>query len=185
MGLSAGQTKILTISRRPVESSFSSEIDAYTSSKIAIPIDSEGNGMQRFSAEVDGALSRIATIESQLDLEGNDEIVVSIDPKGLLAPNMLVKGEIVIFDTSGEKWFIEVELTAQNEDSNGFQKLTTPGRAIGIASILASLWVILGIREKSSSKPEIDKISIEDNNQGTSQTSITEHELDVWGRPLD
>ncbi len=179
------ETKILTISRRPVESSFSSEIDAYTSSKIAIPIDSEGNGMQRFSAEVDGALSRIATIESQLDLEGNDEIVVSIDPKGLLAPNMLVKGEIVIFDTSGEKWFIEVELTAQNEDSNGFQKLTTPGRAIGIASILASLWVILGIREKSSSKPEIDKISIEDNNQGTSQTSITEHELDVWGRPLD
>ena len=141
--------------------------------------------MQRFSAEVDGALSRIATIESQLDLEGNDEIVVSIDPKGLLAPNMLVKGEIVIFDTSGEKWFIEVELTAQNEDSNGFQKLTTPGRAIGIASILASLWVILGIREKSSSKPEIDKISIEDNNQGTSQTSITEYELDVWGRPLD
>lgn len=179
------ETKILTISRRPVESSFSSEIDAYTSSKIAIPIDSEGNGMQRFSAEVDGALSRIATIESQLDLEGNDEIVVSIDPKGLLAPNMLVKGEIVIFDTSGEKWFIEVELTAQNEDSNGFQKLTTPGRAIGIASILASLWVILGIREKSSSKPEIDKISIEDNNQGTSQTSITEYELDVWGRPLD
>lgn len=179
------ETKILTISRRPVESSFSSEIDAYTLSKIAIPIDSEGNGMQRFSAEVDGALSRIATIESQLDLEGNDEIVVSIDPKGLLAPNMLVKGEIVIFDTSGEKWFIEVELTAQNEDSNGFQKLTTPGRAIGIASILASLWVILGIREKSSSKPEIDKISIEDNNQGTSQTSITEYELDVWGRPLD
>tara|TARA_B100001996_G_C18669019_1_gene595978 strand:- start:229 stop:2325 length:2097 start_codon:yes stop_codon:yes gene_type:complete len=179
------ETKILTISRRPIENSFISEIDAYTSSKIAIPIDSEGNDMQRFSAEVDGALSRIASIESQLDLEGNDEIVVSIDPKGLLAPNMLVKGEIVIFDTSGEKWFIEVELTAQNEDSNGFQKLTTPGRAIGIASILASLWVILGIREKSSSKPEIEEIALDDNNEETSHLSSIKPELDVWGRPLD
>jgi len=179
------ETKILTISRRPIENSFISEIDAYTSSKITIPIDSEGNDMQRFSAEVDGALSRIASIESQLDLEGNDEIVVSIDPKGLLAPNMLVKGEIVIFDTSGEKWFIEVELTAKNEDSNGFQKLTTPGRAIGIASILASLWVILGIRDKSPSKPEIEEIALDDNTEETSQLSSIKPELDVWGRPLD
>jgi len=98
---------------------------------------------------------------------------------------MLVKGEIVIFDTSGEKWFIEVELTAKNEDSNGFQKLTTPGRAIGIASILASLWVILGIREKSPSKPEIEEIALDDNNEETSQLSSIKPELDVWGRPLD
>lgn len=179
------ETKILTISRRPIETIFISEIDAYSSSIIAIPVESEGDGMQRFSAEVDGALSRIASIESQLDLQGGDEIVVTIDPKGLLAPNMLVKGEIVIYDTSGQKWFIEVELTAQNEDSNGFQKLTTPGRAIGIASILASLWVVLGIREKPSNKTNIEEIVLEENNQQSPQSSEIEYELDAWGRPLD
>lgn len=179
------ETKVLTLSRRPVESSFIAEIDAYSTSIISIPIESEGNGMQRFSAEIDGPLSRIATIGSQLDLQGSDEIVINIDPKGLLAPNMLVKGEIVIYDTSGEKWFIEIELTAQNEDANGFQKLTTPGRAIGIASVLASLWVILGIREKSSSKKQVDNVVLESQNAESYPTENLEQENDAWGRPLD
>ena len=98
---------------------------------------------------------------------------------------MLVKGEIVIYDTSGQKWFIEVELTAQNEDSNGFQELTTPGRAIGIASILASLWVVLGIREKPSNKTNIEDIVVEESNQQSPQSSSIEYEIDAWGRPLD
>ena len=179
------QTKVLTISRRPIEFEFSANIEAYSSSILYIAIDSEGSGMQRFTAEVDGPLSRIASVEGQLDLQGDDELILSIDPKGLLSPNMLIKGEIVIFDSSGEKWLIDVELTAQKDDENGFQKLTTPGKAIGIASILASIWVVLGIREKPKVANASEENNVEENINDFSQVSITGQEIDAWGRPLD
>ena len=179
------ETKVLTLARRPIQSTVISDIDSYSTSKISITIESEGSGMQRFSTEVDGPLSRIASVESRIDLVGDDEIILTIDPNGLLSPNMLVKGEIIIYDTVGEKWIIEVELTAQNDDANGFQKLTTPGRAIGIASILASLWVILGIREKGKPQPEENVNEIQINDQVNTQLSINGQEMDAWGRPLD
>jgi len=179
------EIRITTISRRPIASDFIGNIDSYSNSMIYVPIESEGSGMQKFSVDVDGALSRIATVNSQLDLQGNDELALSIEPKGLLKPNMLIKGEIVIFDSSGEKWIIDVELTAQNDDANGFQKLTTPGRAIGIASILASIWVVLGIKDRpKDSKDEQDNNTIEVVKFETPMET-SENNIDAWGRPLD
>ena len=141
--------------------------------------------MQRFSVEVDGALSRIASVNNQLDLVGDDELMLTIEPKGLLKPNMLIKGEIVIFDSAGEKWIIDVELTAQNDDANGFQKLTTPGRAIGIASILASIWVVLGIRDKPKVAEENMEAVKGSDVQENLQNPTSVREIDAWGRPLD
>ena len=66
---------------------------------------------------------------------GDDILVLTIDPKGLLTPNMLVKGQIELYDSIGEIWIIEIELKAENENSNGFQYLLTPGNTIGIACI--------------------------------------------------
>ena len=179
------QTKVNIISRRPFETKFFGEIESYSNSKIYIPIESEGDAMQRFSVEVDGALSRIASVNNQLDLVGDDELMLTIEPKGLLKPNMLIKGEIVIFDSAGEKWFIDVELTAQNDDANGFQKLTTPGRAIGIASILASIWVVLGIRDKPKVAEENMEAVKGSDVQENLQNPTPVQEIDAWGRPLD
>jgi hypothetical protein len=179
------QTKVNIISRRPFETKFFGEIESYSNSKIYIPIESEGDAMQRFSVEVDGALSRIASVNNQLDLVGDDELMLTIEPKGLLKPNMLIKGEIVIFDSAGEKWIIDVELTAQNDDANGFQKLTTPGRAIGIASILASIWVVLGIRDKPKVAEENMEAVKGSDVQENLQNPTSVREIDAWGRPLD
>ena len=179
------QTKVTIISRRPVENKFIGDIDSYSNSMLYIPIDSQGDGDQRFSVEVDGALSRIASVNNLIVLEGDDELPLTIEPKGLLKPNMLIKGEVVIYDSSGERWIIDVELTAANDDANGFQMLTTPGRAIGIASLLASIWVILGIREKPKVAEDVEQVSSHENIDEINQISTSTQEIDAWGRPLD
>ena len=174
------EIKLLTLARRPIETKFYGETDAYTTTKIEIPIDSEGTGLQKFNMHLDGPISRISDVEEQIDLNGDDVLVLTIDPKGLLTPNMLVKGQIELYDSIGEIWLIEIELKAKNKDSNGFQQILTPGNTISMAFILSSIWVVLGMREKKKMDQNVSNIE---------KTTIIELEktveLDAWGRRID
>ena len=173
-------TKLLTLARRPIETKFFGETDAYRFSKVEIPIPTQGEGLQKFEMHLDGPLSRISEVEQQIDLEGEDILVLTIDPKGLLTPNMLVKGQIELIDSIGETWVIEVELKVEDKNSNGFQKLLTPGMTIATAFMLSSIWVVLGMRENKNKKQEIEQIE---------NTTIVQLEnpveLDAWGRRMD
>lgn len=174
------EIKLLTLARRPIENKFYGETDAYSTTKIEIPIDSEGTGLQKFNMHLDGPISRISEVEEQIDLDGDDVLVLTIDPKGLLTPNMLIKGQIELYDSIGEIWLIEIELKAENKDSNGFQQILTPGNTISIAFILSSIWVVLGMREKKKideNIPEIDKTTIIELEKTV--------EFDAWGRRID
>jgi hypothetical protein len=129
---------------------------------------------------LDGPISRISEVNEQIDLEGDDILVLTIDPKGLLTPNMLVKGQIELYDSIGEIWIIEIELKAENENSNGFQYLLTPGNTIGIAFMLSSIWVVLGMREKKTKDKTVPNTEV---------ANIVEFEeiveFDAWGRRID
>ena len=174
------EIKLLTLARRPIENKFYGETDAYSTTKIEIPIDSEGTGLQKFNMHLDGPISRISEVEEQIDLDGDDVLVLTIDPKGLLTPNMLIKGQIELYDSIGEIWIIEIELKAENKDSNGFQQILTPGNTISMAFILSSIWVVLGMREKKKideNIPEIDKTTIIELEKTV--------EFDAWGRRID
>ena len=177
------RTKITTLGRRPVTGFIEGEIGAYGKTVFEVLIDSQGTEMQRFNLEIDGPMSRITTVESTIDLDGNDVVSLIIEPNGLLSPNMLVKGELEFYDTSGEKWTIELELTAKNDESNSFRELITPGITISIACLLAALWVILGIKERTKNIKNDEHQTVDENiDHITSQPQV---ELDAWGRPLD
>ena len=173
-------TKLLTLARRPIETKFFGEIDAYRFSNIEIPIPTQGEGLQKFEMHLDGPLSRISEVEQQIDLEGEDILVLTIDPKGLLTPNMLVKGQIELIDSIGETWVIDVELKVEDKNSNGFQKLLTPGMTIATAFMLSSIWVVLGMRENKNKNQEIEQM------ENTTIVQLEKPvELDAWGRRMD
>ena len=174
------EIKVLTLARRPIETKFFGSIDAFSTSKIEIPIETEGSGLQKFDMHLDGPISRISEVEEQIDLDGDDVLVLTIEPKGLLSHNMLVKGQIELHDSIGETWVIEIELKAKNQDSNVFQQVLTPGITIGVALILASIWVILGIREKDKQSNTIS--NLEDFTKFELEKNI---EFDAWGRRID
>ena len=93
---------------------------------------------------------------------------------------MLVKGQIELIDSIGETWVIDVELKVEDKNSNGFQKLLTPGMTIATAFMLSSIWVVLGMRENKNKNQEIEQME---------NTTIVQLEnpveLDAWGRRMD
>ena len=72
--------------------------------------------------------------------------------------NMLIRGQVVLATDSGENYYIDVELTAIDEDKK-FNEWSEPSVLVPVALLLASLWVILGMdsstRQVSS---ELDKV---------------------------
>ena len=174
------EIKVLTLARRPVETKFYGSTDAFSTSMIEIPIETEGLGLQKFDMHLDGPISRISEVEEQIDLDGDDVLVLVIEPKGLLTHNMLIKGQIELYDSIGEMWVIELEIKAENQDSNVFQQVLTPGVTIGVALILASIWVVLGMREKETENNSTS--NLEEFKKMESEFTV---EFDAWGRRID
>ena len=174
------EIKVLTLARRPVETKFYGSTDAFSTSMIEIPIETEGLGLQKFDMHLDGPISRISEVDEQIDLDGDDVLVLVIEPKGLLTHNMLIKGQIELYDSIGEMWVIELEIKAENQDSNVFQQVLTPGVTIGVALILASIWVVLGMREKETENNSTS--NLEEFKKMESELTV---EFDAWGRRID
>ena len=174
------EIKVLTLARRPVETKFYGSTDAFSTSMIEIPIETEGLGLQKFDMHLDGPISRISEVDEQIDLDGDDVLVLVIEPKGLLTHNMLIKGQIELYDSIGEMWVIELEIKAENQDSNVFQQVLTPGVTIGVALILASIWVVLGMREKETKNNSTS--NLEEFKKMESELTV---EFDAWGRRID
>jgi hypothetical protein len=77
-------------------------------------------------------------------------------------------------------WVIELEIKAENQDSNVFQQVLTPGVTIGVALILASIWVVLGMREKETENNSTS--NLEEFKKMESELTV---EFDAWGRRID
>ena len=90
---------------------------------------------------VEGALSRIATVQTAGELQACPEIVLNIVPDGLLNPGMIAEGEIVFVDSFGLEQRVPVTLTAQssfNGDSP-LSWLVQPSNAIMVIFVLLAI----------------------------------------------
>lgn len=134
-------------------------IDWDEDSRISLPTSCSGSGARTYSIAVEGALSRIATVRSQGELEACPIIVLDIEPAGLLTPGMVAEGELVFIDTFGLEQRVPVTLTAQssfNGDSP-LSWLVQPSNAIMIIMLLLAISVITGgktVVSTSSATPE-------------------------------
>ena len=128
-------------------------------------------------------MSRVATIEDRITLQGEDSVVLNINPNGLLEQGMRVHGELVLIDTNGHRWMYELDYTAQTEATT-LDEWRTPGRILGIVCLIGVLWVLLGLVEKKKQTtehaPTNDSAVTPQNGDVTPQEST-----DPWGRPVD
>ncbi len=131
---------------------------------LTLPYSGQGNGSGDFTIELEGPLSRVATSNPILEVqEGEGEIVLQIEPQGLLQENMYVLGTIHIESFNGEKWDIEVELKAT--DGEGFQLLGNQAFVFTIFFILLGAWFATSVFPKKGSSGNEHNEYVVDNHE--------------------
>lgn len=172
----------------PIEGSYVNDIPVLDNSVIQIPIAKYGNDSEQFSVEINGPLSRISQVQQSVDLSEVEQIEIIIQPNELLSKGMLVRGELELYSRTGEKWIIDIELTADDNNKEDFD-ITDPNFLIPIALIFLGLSFLIdgsiSIYKSKSKRNDANK----DVNQESMQTeenqtqTIVEH--DAWGRIID
>jgi len=185
-------TMLLTLGKIPIPSEIFGKIDTNKQQLISLEIDSMGNFSNTFRVEVNGPLSRIAETSDEIFLDESSQLVIDIDPKGLLSDGMIINGEIVLVSFSGHRWEYPVEFVAQS-DSSEMEQWRQPSNMLALAGALAMLWTILGMRDsinKNKNLVLIESINTPDNDTRSEQINIDSieeevPELDSWGRLID
>ena len=130
----------------PTETKFKATIPYDSPSTLEIPLEMNGEHSQFWLVGLDGPIERIASTENKQDLKDGSIIIVDIDPDGLLSPQMLASGDLILASDSGHQWRIEIELIAYSDSADPLNKWREPATMVPIALLLAALWVILGIK---------------------------------------
>jgi M6 family metalloprotease-like protein len=175
-------TKLLTLSRIPIESVTTGTMEISGNSIIQVPILTTGTGSQSFTVDLDGPLSRVGTVEDRIVLNGEDVLVIEIEPKNLLLDGMKVRGDLVLIDGNGHRWTYELDYVAVDGEQSIIDEWRTPGRILSLVAALFAVWVVTGIvpRKEKEVTPEeaahLEPQTPMDTNQVT---------LDPWGRPVD
>ena len=180
-------TQILTLGKIPIPGEIAGFIDTNIQQQKSLFIDSDGTFSNSFRVEITGPLSRIAETNEEITLDESSELVIDIEPKGLLSDGMVVKGEIVLISFSGHRWEYPVEFIAQSDDSELDQQWRKPSNMLALAGLLAMLWTLLSMRDTIiHNKINKEKVSeITSNSQNENPVEETYQEVDSWGRTMD
>jgi hypothetical protein len=185
-------TMLLTLGKIPIPSEIFGKINTDQQQQISVEIDSIGNFSNSFRVEINGPLSRITETSDEIFLDESSQLVIDIDPKGLLSDGMIINGEIVLVSFSGHRWEYPVEFVAKS-DTSEMEKLRQPSNMLALAGALAMLWTILGMRDSINKKKNlvlIETTNTQDDDTVSEQINIVSveeevPELDSWGRLID
>ncbi len=115
-------------------------------STISIPISMVGTGSRNYDIAIEGAVSRISTSDTQGEVLSGDNLVLTINPDGLLTPGMYARGEIVFQDEYSVEQRIKVTLIAESSlTGNGaLGWISQPSNGLLAISILLAFSIIMG-----------------------------------------
>ena len=142
------------VGHRIISDSFFLMIDHDKENTYSILPEYDGDSSRFYNIEIQGAASRIATLEQSQNIIPGDEIEVSVDPDGLLLPGMIARGELVLVDNFGIELRIPVTFEAKSTLNSNviFSWLAEPGNGLFMISILLAISIISG---SSSGKKNI------------------------------
>ena len=167
--------------RIPVPSLFEATVHPSQPTILSIPLESMGEGQQRYSVVVDGPLSRVASGETSIVLNGDDTYMLTVEPGGLLSENMLIFGTVHIMTQEGVEWTVEIELEATTQADEWWMIWTEPGRVIGVMFLVLALSSLAGAVSTRAPTHHED----EQKTTGQSVPMAQETTEDAWGRILD
>ena len=105
-----------------------------------------GSGSRNYDIALEGAVSRIASSDTQGELLSGDDIVLRIQPDGLLTPGMYARGEIVFQDEYSVEQRIDITLIAESSFTGDgvLGWISQPSNGLLVISILLAFSVIVG-----------------------------------------
>jgi hypothetical protein len=149
------------VGHRIISEDFHSTVKYNEDSKIFLYPDYEGDGLRYYDLEIQGAASRVAEIENTGSTSPGDQIIISINPDGLLVPGMIARGELVFVDNFGIELRIPITLEAESSftSNSALSWLSEPGNGLFLISVLLAVSIFTGGKSKqellsSSSKAE-------------------------------
>tara|TARA_B100001173_G_scaffold290043_1_gene280319 strand:- start:68 stop:2020 length:1953 start_codon:yes stop_codon:yes gene_type:complete len=115
-------------------------------SSIALPIMLTGSESRSYDIVIEGAVSRIATSETQGEFSPGDEIILSIEPQSLLTPGMYARGEIIFQDDFSVEQRIELTLIAESPFTGDgiLGWLSQPSNGLLVISVLLAFSILIG-----------------------------------------
>ena len=121
-------------------------VDSDKENTFPIELDFEGEESRFYNLEIQGAASRIASLESSVTISPGDTLDVHVNPEGLLVPGMIARGELVFVDNFGIELRIPIILEAKSTfNSNAiFSWFAEPGNGLFMVSILLALSILTG-----------------------------------------
>ena len=134
------------VGHRIISDSFFLMIDHDKENTYSILPEYDGDSSRFYNIEIQGAASRIATLEQSQNIIPGDEIEVSVDPDGLLLPGMIARGELVLVDNFGIELRIPVTFEGKSTLNSNviFSWLAEPGNGLFMISILLAISIISG-----------------------------------------
>ena len=134
------------VGHRIISDSFFLMIDHDKENTYSILPEYDGDSSRFYNIEIQGAASRIATLEQSQNIIPGDEIEVSVDPDGLLLPGMIARGELVLVDNFGIELRIPITFEAKSTLNSNviFSWLAEPGNGLFMISILLAISIISG-----------------------------------------
>ena len=134
------------VGHRIISDSFFLMIDHDKGNTYSILPEYDGDSSRFYNIEIQGAASRIATLEQSQTIIPGDEIEVSVNPDGLLLPGMIARGELVLVDNFGIELRIPVTFEAKSTLNSNviFSWLAEPGNGLFMISILMAISIISG-----------------------------------------
>jgi M6 family metalloprotease-like protein len=141
-----------TVGNEPTATEFSSNVPILNPSTVSIPLGIEGPVSREYLISIEGALARIASTSDVVTFVEGDELVLEIEPNGLLSNGMIARGEVVLSDTNGNSYSIDITLRGEAIEGSGdlLSIIRTPSTMLLIVCCLTALWVLLGIARKES-----------------------------------
>jgi len=131
--------------RIPVQS-LESVIDWEAPSSISLDLDYEGTGPRDYNIAIEGAAARIASVTTQGEISPGDQLVIEVEPGGLMEPGMYARGEIVFQDENGLESRVEITLIAESPfTGNGWLSwLSKPSNGLPIICVLLAVSILTG-----------------------------------------
>ena len=139
------------VAHKIVDSNYEGTIAYADTTSITIPLDVVGNGSRIYSVSIEGALDRICEIDETIILNNDSSINLTINPNGLLTPNMFAEGTIVLMSNDGIRNTVEVKLFTENINNGPFGDYIHPTTLVSILILLLGFTVMPSFSRRTNS----------------------------------
>ena len=141
------------VPHKMLNSFFETSISHVETTQLSIPVELIGDGERIYSVTIEGALDRIADVDSTMVISQSNMINLSINPNGLLTHNMFAEGTIVLYSEEGKRSDIYVTLYTENVQTGPFSDYLEPATLVSILILLLSFTVLPSFKFSKKASP--------------------------------